>query len=216
MKTYLITGANRGIGLALAKKLHAHNEQVIATCRKSSSKLEKLGVKIIDGINVTEQSSIDRLKELKNIDVLVLNAGILSYESLSDLNIETIRQQFEVNALAPLRITQAMLSSLAPNAKVIIITSRMGSIEDNTSGGYYGYRMSKAAVNMAAMSLTRDLRGRGIAVRVIHPGLVATRMTGMTGISAKESANGILDRIKETNIATTGEFWHANGEQLPW
>jgi NAD(P)-dependent dehydrogenase (short-subunit alcohol dehydrogenase family) len=152
----------------------------------------------------------------QRIDVLVNNAGILSEESLDDLDVERIRRQFEVNALGPLRVTQALLGNLGRGAKVAIITSRMGSVADNGSGGYYGYRMSKAAVNMAGMSLARDLRDRGITVLLLHPGMVATGMTGSRGIPVAESAAGLIARIDSLGIADTGTFHHANGEPLPW
>jgi len=149
--------------------------------------------------------------------VLINNAGVLSDESLDDLDLDRIRRQFEVNSLGPLRVTAALRRNLRSGAKVAIITSRMGSIDDNTSGGRYGYRMSKAAVNMAGRSLAHDLRPDGIAVAILHPGFVRTGMTGHTGlIDPPESAAGIIARIDELTAETSGSFWHANGELLPW
>ena len=114
-------------------------------------------------------------------------------------------------------ITSRLLPHLHTGAKVVIVTSRMGSVADNTSGGMYGYRMSKAAVNMAGMSLSRDLKGKGIAVALLHPGYVRTDMTGGNGfISAEESARGLITQIERLDIQTTGSFWHCNGEELPW
>jgi NAD(P)-dependent dehydrogenase (short-subunit alcohol dehydrogenase family) len=116
-----------------------------------------------------------------------------------------------------LLITQALLGNLDEGSKVGIITSRMGSIADNDSGGSYGYRMSKAAVNAAGKSLAIDLKPRGIAVGILHPGWVRTDMTGRNGlIDANESAKGLLARMDELNLDNTGTFWHANGELLPW
>jgi NAD(P)-dependent dehydrogenase (short-subunit alcohol dehydrogenase family) len=92
----------------------------------------------------------------------------------------------------------------------------MGSIDDNTSGGYYGYRMSKAAVNMAGMSLSRDLKDRGIAVALLHPGMVATEMTGGQGVPVEQAASGLIARMDELELSSTGTFWHAEGERLPW
>jgi NAD(P)-dependent dehydrogenase (short-subunit alcohol dehydrogenase family) len=97
-----------------------------------------------------------------------------------------------------------------------IITSRMGSIDDNTSGGYYGYRMSKAAVNIAGKSLSIDLAGRGIAVAILHPGMVATDMTGGNGVPVAHAARGLIRRMEELNLENSGSFWHAEGERLPW
>jgi NAD(P)-dependent dehydrogenase (short-subunit alcohol dehydrogenase family) len=125
--------------------------------------------------------------------------------------------QFKVNAVAPLRITEALLGNLQNGSKVAFITSRMGSIADNTSGSYYGYRMSKAALNAAAMSLTRELHPKGIAVAILHPGYVQTAMVNFGGdISAEESARHLSRRIAELNLDNSGTFWHANGEIMPW
>ena len=129
-----------------------------------------------------------------------------------------MRKQFEVNALGTLRVTNALLPNLSSGSKVIIMTSRMGSIGDNTSGGSYGYRMSKAALSMAGKSLSHDLKPQGIAVAILHPGLVKTRMTGFTdsGITTEQAVTGLLERIEELNLKNTGSFWHSNGEILPW
>lgn len=138
-------------------------------------------------------------------------------DSLGELATEKIVKQFLVNAEAPLRITQTLLGLLSASAKVAFITSRMGSIADNSSGGYYGYRMSKAALNAAAVSLSIDLKPRGIAVGVFHPGYVQTAMVNFGGdISAEESAARLRLRIAELTPANSGGFWHSNGEKLPW
>jgi NAD(P)-dependent dehydrogenase (short-subunit alcohol dehydrogenase family) len=108
------------------------------------------------------------------------------------------------------------LPNLSEGSKVFIITSRMGSIDDNTSGGSYGYRMSKAAVNMAGKSLSLDLKDRGIAVFLLHPGWVATQMTGGTGIDVTDSATGLVERMNTLGIEETGTFWHQEGYPLPW
>lgn len=151
------------------------------------------------------------------VEVLINNAGILFRETLEDLAYAQIRQQFEINALGPLRVTHALLPNLHAGSKVAMVTSRMGSIADNTSGSRYGYRMSKAALNMAAVSLAHDLRDQGIAVAVVHPGFVRTDMTAKNGqIDPAEAAAGILRRIDALTLQNTGTFWHQNGEHLPW
>jgi NAD(P)-dependent dehydrogenase (short-subunit alcohol dehydrogenase family) len=127
-----------------------------------------------------------------------------------------MRLQYEVNALGPLRVTKALLANLHAGAKLLILTSRVGSVGDNSSGGNYGYRMSKAAANMAGKNLSIELKKHGIAVGILHPGMVATEMTGNTGITAEHSASGLLKRIDELNLDNTGTFWHAEGEILPW
>ena len=215
----LVTGANRGIGLELCRQLAARGEHVIAVCRRANDDLRALDVRVIEGVDVGSDESVDQLRNqlaTENLDWLINNAGILSVESLDSLDFEAMEQQFRINALGPLRVTAALLPNLLRGAKVGIITSRMGSIDDNTSGSHYGYRMSKAAVNMAGMSLARDLKESGIAVSLIHPGMVATDMTGGRGVSPVQSAGGIIDRMEALDISDTGSFWHAQGERLPW
>lgn len=216
----LVTGANRGIGLELCRQLKARGDQVIAVCRKGSAELDALDIRIEPGIDVSDAGSIAQLaKRLDGIeiDVLVNNAGVSQAEDLDRMNFKGIEQQFAINALGPLRVTTALLPLLHDGSKVVIITSRMGSIADNGSGGYYGYRMSKAAVNAAGVSLAHDLRGRGIAVALLHPGMVATEMTGKNGISPEDAVRGIIQRIDALTLETSGRFAHAGtGEQLPW
>jgi NAD(P)-dependent dehydrogenase (short-subunit alcohol dehydrogenase family) len=219
MTTVLVTGANRGIGLELCRQFAARGDEVIATCRKASSELRETGAEIHEGIDVMNGDSVLGLARAlagRRIDILVNCAGILTRESLDDLAFERIREQFEVNAIAPLRVTAALKDSLAQGAKVAIITSRMGSIDDNTSGGRYGYRMSKAAVNMAGRSLAHDLRERGISVFLIHPGMVATELTGHQGIPPEEAAADLIARIDALTPEQSGTFWHAKGDPLPW
>jgi len=219
MKTVIVTGAGRGIGLELCRQLVAGGDNVIATCRRVSRELDSLGATVVAGVEVTDQASIESLARKlqgRGVDLLINNAGILSCETLEDLDYERIREQFEVNALGPLRVTSALLPNLREGSKVAIITSRMGSIGDNGSGSYYGYRMSKAAVNMLGVNLARDLRKRGIAVFILHPGMVATDLTGQQGIAPAEAASKLLARIDGLDLKDTGVFLHANGERLPW
>jgi len=219
MKSCLVTGASRGIGLELCRQLQQRGHRVTAVCRQASAELRALECTVIDGIELTDVASVARLAERvagQRIDVLVNNAGILARDSLAELDFDGMRRQFEVNALAPLRVTHALLPNLGAGSKVVIITSRMGSIADNGSGGYYGYRMSKAAVNIAGVSLARDLRDRDIAVLLLHPGMVATEMTGHQGVPAAEAARNLVARIETLGLEQSGSFHHANGEPLPW
>ena len=221
LSIYLIIGANRGIGLELVRQLKERGEDVIATCRSSSPELDALSVRVESNIDITSGDSVIKLREnLKDtkVDVLIHNAGIAEFNSLSNLDPQSILHQFEVNALSPLCCIQTMLSHLSKSAKIALISSRMGSIEDNTSGGSYGYRMSKVALCMAGKSLAVDLKPNGISVGILHPGLVSTRMTGFTsnGIQPKESVTGLIQRIDELTLENTGTFWHSNGEILPW
>jgi NAD(P)-dependent dehydrogenase (short-subunit alcohol dehydrogenase family) len=224
MSTFLVTGANRGIGLAFSRLLQARGERVVAVCRAPSAELEALaaqGLRMEAGLDLAEEGApaelVHRLDSLP-LDGVILNAGILEVSGLEDLDPGDVRRQFEVNAVAPLRLARALIASMPEGAKLALITSRMGSIADNGSGGYYGYRMSKAALNMAGRSLAIDLRPRGIAVAILHPGLVSTRMVGFTpqGISPEHAAQGMLERIDALSLKSSGSFWHANGEMLPW
>ncbi len=220
MSTVLITGANRGIGLELTQQYLAQGHQVLAVCRSNSDALEQSGAEVFTGIDVSDPTDLIRLKnklDQRSIDVLLNNAGILIHSQLGELDFDAIRKQFEINAMAPLRITETLLPLLSEGSKVAIITSRMGSVSDNDSGGGYGYRMSKAAVNMAGKSLAIDLKPKGIAVALLHPGWVKTDMTGHNGmIDTLESAQGLMARIDALNLSNTGGFWHTNGEALEW
>ena len=219
MATYLVTGASRGIGYELCRQLKDNGETVIAVCRSASDQLDSLGIQVEAGTDITSDESVaDLAHRLKAtpIDVLVNNAGIFKKSTLDELDFDAIRQQFEVNSLGALRVTHALLPNLSPGSKVAIITSRMGSIANNTTGSYYGYRMSKAALSMAGKSLSLDLKPRQIAVAILHPGMVSTSMTGYIGMPASESVQGILDRINELSLDSSGTFWDANGEVIPW
>jgi NAD(P)-dependent dehydrogenase (short-subunit alcohol dehydrogenase family) len=214
-----VTGANRGIGLELCRHLTVLGFDVTAICRAPSEELADLGCRIVSGIDVTDPVRVDSLPGLLEgleINLLVHNAGILLPDAPGKLDVEGIRRQFEVNTLGPLRVTRALAGQLSAGAKIAIITSRMGSIEDNSSGGYYGYRISKAAVNMVGVNLAHELRERGVAVFLLHPGMVATEMTGRQGIPPAESARLLVERIEQLGLADSGTFWHANGERLPW
>jgi NAD(P)-dependent dehydrogenase (short-subunit alcohol dehydrogenase family) len=219
MATVLVTGCNRGIGLELCRQLAARGDEVIGACRRSNPELDALGIRVVEGIDVGADDCIGRLRAAigdQPIDILLNNAGILRRETLGEIDYATMLEQYQVNALGPLRVTEALLGNLAEGAKVAIVTSRVGSIADNGSGGNYGYRASKTAVNMIGTNLMHDLKPRGIAVALLHPGLVATDMTGGTGVDPVDSAAGLIARIDELSMATSGHFWHAEGYELPW
>ena len=220
MKNAVITGASRGIGLALSKQYKQQGYNVYGVCREPSAELKSCGVNVIEGIDVASVEAINKLVaslcEIK-IDLLINNAGVLKNEILGNIDFESIQTQIEVNAYGPLRITEALKNNFTSEAKVTMITSRMGSVADNTSGGRYGYRMSKAALNIAAVSIAHDLKSQGVSVGIIHPGLVGTQMIGGYGdITPDEAATRIRQRIEELNINSSGTFWHSNGEVLPW
>lgn len=219
-KSVVITGANRGIGLSFCRLYKARGYDVYAACRTANPELESLGVNVVDGVDVSEERGIARLvRALKDlpIDLLINNAGILHYDALGSLDKDSIRQQFEVNALAPLVVTEALMGQFTATTKVALITSRMGSVADNTSGSRYGYRMSKAALNIAGVSLAHDLKPKGVAVAILHPGLVGTDMIGGHGdITPDEAAERLAQRIDGLTLNNSGTFWHSNGEVLPW
>ncbi|PKG49143.1 MULTISPECIES: SDR family oxidoreductase [Halomonadaceae] len=218
--TVVITGANRGVGLALAEHYFDAGWQVIGVCRQSSEELERVANQVIESIDVTQPDDIVRLITALDgqvITLLINNAGMLRDESLGDIDLDSIREQMEINAYAPLRVVEALLPNLAEGSKIANITSRMGSIADNDSGGRYGYRASKAALNAFGKSLAVDLKPKGIAVAQLHPGYVQTRMVNFGGlISPQEAALGIAARIEALTLDNSGGFWHSNGELLSW
>jgi NAD(P)-dependent dehydrogenase (short-subunit alcohol dehydrogenase family) len=219
MATVLVTGANRGIGLELCRQLHARGDSVIAVCRHRSTELDALGVRVIDGIDVTDDTSVAKLSATlgdEKLDVLVNNAGILRSDTLQTVDFDDMIEQYQVNTVGPLRVTRALLGNLVKGSRVAVVTSRVGSIADNESGNNYGYRCSKTAANMVGMNLHHDLAPLGIAVGLLHPGYVATDMTGGGGIPATDSARGLVARLDALDLDNSGHFWHAEGYELPW
>ncbi|NTS78172.1 SDR family oxidoreductase [Catenovulum sp. SM1970] len=216
----VITGANRGIGLAFTRYYLAQGKDVIAVCRRASEELLATTAEVIEDIDVTNEVGVVALAAAlddRKISLLINNAGIFHNETLADMDFTQIQKQIEVNAIAPLKITHALLDNLTTGSKVALITSRMGSISDNGSGHYYGYRMSKAALNAAGKSLAVDLSGQSISVAILHPGFVQTDMVGGAGdVTPEQAVEGLTARISELNSDNSGTFWHANGDVLPW
>ena len=221
MKHVVITGANRGIGLALAR-IYAKLYPVTAICRSSSDALESLDyVTVIKDVDMRSWAAVQKAIEQcdRKIDLLICNAGIFEGGStkLGNVSAKSIQEQFLINAVAPIMCVQAALDFLTRDAKIALITSRMGSMGDNQSGGYYGYRMSKAALNAAGKSLAIDLTERGIPIAILHPGMVRTEMTGYAGkFTPEEAAELLAARIEDLSMETSGQFRHARGEILPW
>ena len=225
----VITGANRGIGLEVARQLHARGCVVYGACRKASDELRSLGLLggIREGVDVVDEASLAKLAESLagvEIEVLINNAGICVPDSFESLDLANIRQQFEVNSLGPLSVTRALHPLIKkPGGYIGIVTSLMGSISDNGSGGLYGYRASKSAVNMIGRSLAMDLSGEGICVQLMHPGQIETEMItsqGWSGRSVEDGAKGLIEVLDAMKLAETGTYWHGNyGEgirQLEW
>ena len=221
MSTVLVTGANRGIGLEYCRQLQQRGDQVIAVCRQSSPELDAIDLEIESDVDLTNEANRAHLVRRltgRSLDTVILNAGLLVSMGLDDLDPEAIRRQFEVNALAPLLLARSLVPLMPWGSRLALMTSRMGSIDDNSSGGSYGYRMSKVALNIAGKSLAVDLKPDGIAVAILHPGLVRTRMIQFNprGVSPEQSVRGLLTRIDGLTLDNSGTFWHANGDVLPW
>ena len=215
-----VIGSNRGIGLEFVKQLSKDNK-VHAFCRKSSKELDQLkGVKVFENIDTTDTKGMaDQVNKLESstYDQVIVVSGILSSESLDDWSDDKILDQFKVNSLGALNCARIFSQNLNKAGKIGVLSSRMGSISDNDSGGMYGYRMSKAAINAGCKSLAQDLKSQEKTVLILHPGYVKTDMTNHNGnIDTSESVKGLIKIMNEKNLDDTGTFWHTNGEPLPW
>lgn len=224
MSLALVVGADRGIAHAICRQLAARGDPVIAACLGEHSDLASLGIRVEPRVDVTSDESIARLAERlrgTRLDWLLHVAGVLGIDEFGAIDFGDMRRQFEINTLGPLRVVQALAGCLGAGSKVGIVTSRVGSLADNGSGGLYAYRVSKAGANMVALNLHHELSKRGIAVVALHPGTVATDLTkGFPGnlsyIQPEEAAAGLIRRMDELTLASSGEFRHANGQKLPW
>ncbi len=220
MKRTLIVGASRGIGLALCEVYKAEEHEVIGTSRTPTEALHNIAHEAWTGIDVTADSLELQLAEYlkgRALDRLIISAGILEADGIANFSPSSLRQQFNVNAVGALRVAIALHASMAPEGIIAFITSRMGSISDNTSGGYYGYRMSKAALNAGAKSLAQDLVTKRVTVAILHPGFVQTDMTNGQGlIDVHTSATMLKTQLESWKTGNTGVFKHASGENLPW
>ena len=222
--TALVVGCDRGIAHAVARQLHARGDHVVAACLLDGADLARDGIAVEPGVDVTDDGSVrDLAARLRaagtRLDWLLHVAGVLGRDELGRLDYDDVRRQFEINTIGPLRTVEALRDLLAPGAKVGIVTSRVGSLGDNGSGGMYAYRISKAGANMAGLNLHHDLHPHGISVLMLHPGMVATDLTrGFTGefISPDEAAAGLITDMDRLTPETSGRFQHSNGTYLPW
>lgn len=220
----LISGANRGIGLEYARQLSARGDRVVATCRRPEEADELGGLDVeVRRLDVDDPGSIAELVERigdRPLDILINNAGVgVSRQDLGDLDYDQIERFFRVNAMGPLRLTEALLPRLREGERKLVVnmTSRMGSIDDNTSGGAYAYRGSKAALNMFNRSLAVDLEPEGIVCVVLHPGWVRTRMGGSSApTSVEESVSGLIEVIDGLDAKDSGGFYDYTGAEIPW
>jgi NAD(P)-dependent dehydrogenase (short-subunit alcohol dehydrogenase family) len=223
----VVIGADKGIGLEIVKALHARGEvDVAAVCLGDGADAAAHASLVICQVNVTSGPDVTRMaSSLRDrygrIDALFHISGIMSIDKLGALDFDQAKREFDINALGPLRTVEACLPLLREGSKVGIVTSRVGSLSDNSSGGQYAYRLSKCAANMAGLNLHHDLAKRGIAVRMLHPGMVKTDLVKdypgeFNYITPAQAAVGLIARIDDLTLATSGEFRHANGELLPW
>lgn len=220
----LITGANRGLGLEFARQYKQAGWQVIGTARKpdAATELQELGVKVVQ-LDVTDAESVARMAEELDgqaLDLLINNAGILpAQDTLAGADIETVAWTLDVNTLGPMRVTQALLPNLSAGAgkTIVSISSGLGSLELNSDGRFYGYRESKAALNMFTRSLAADLRDDGFIVIVMDPGWVQTDMGGPSApLTPEQSITGVRAVIDGLTAEDTGTFKKHNGEAVPW
>ena len=221
----LITGANRGIGLAMASSFSEAGYSVIGTARRpdAATDLHRLEVKVVQ-LDVTDPLSVSALaQELEGqpIDILVNNAGMVSSEAaeFADVDIEKLLTEYQVNSLGPLRVTQALLPNVMAGKRKIVanVSSMMGSMELNTFGCCMGYRASKAALNSFTKTLAVDMSGDGTIFVVLHPGYVKTDMNdGAGNISAAKSAAGLYTVITGLDQADDGKFFNYDGKSMPW
>ncbi len=216
----VVIGANRGIGLEFCKQYVSSGNHVTAVCRQASSELNAINCDVIENIDVTDQASVNTIAEqlnIKHIDILIHNSGILHSDSYPNVSLDEMKLHFDVNTLGPLRTIQALESRLKAGSKVGIVSSRVGSIDDNTSSNNYAYRVSKTAVNMLGKCLSIDLAPKKIALALLHPGYVRTDMTHGNGlIEADEAAVGLITQMQKLDMSSTGMFVHTSGERLTW
>jgi NAD(P)-dependent dehydrogenase (short-subunit alcohol dehydrogenase family) len=224
MATFLITGANRGLGLEFARQLAAKNHTVIGTAREpaKAQDLARLAHQVIT-LDTGDPASIKGIRaQLRDrpVDVLINNAGMSSTsKSIRTLEAAELDTVFRVNALGPILVAQALLENLKAGQRRLImsITSQLGSIANNTGGSSYGYRGSKAALNMLSVCLANELKGEGFTCIVAHPGWVKTDMGGAGApLEAKDSVRDLLAIIDRVTPADTGKFFNHDGGTLPW
>ena len=224
----LITGANRGLGLEFTKQYAADGWSVLACCRhpQSAMQLQALAqthpnIKIFS-LDVADFSQIDALAlQLKDsaIDLLINNAGVYPSSSFGDVDYDQWAQGFKINSMAPLKMAEAFVQQITRSQlkKIATITSKMGSIDDNTSGESYSYRSSKCAVNMVMKSLSIDVKPYGISTITLHPGWVQTDMGGVNGlINAQTSVTGLRKQIAALSLDNTGKFMAYDGKAINW
>ena len=227
MTTYLITGANRGIGLGLAKHAIEQGYTVIGTARnpEQADELRSLGAQV-EALETDSRASVEQLAQRlgdASIDVLVNNAGIFPHEcdDINDFDPEAYERVMRVNTLGPILLTQALIPNLERSERklAVQVTSNLGSITDASKGqmGFLGYRVSKAALNMANATMAHQLKAKSITTVALHPGWVRTDLGGENGdLSIDEATSSIMSTIESLKPTDTGRYVDYKGDELPW
>ncbi len=224
----LITGANRGIGLEFTRQYAQDGWKVLACCRDPQSAIElqalassKNNIQVL-ALDVSDFNQIDALTlQLKNeaIDLLINNAGVLPQSSFGDTNYDEWAQAFKINTMASLKTAESFVQHVTRSQlkKIVTLSSKMGSIDDNSGGESYIYRSTKTAVNMVMKSLSIDLKPYGISVLTVHPGWVQTDMGGANGlVNTHTSVSGLRRVIESLSLETTGQFIAYDGKSINW
>lgn len=226
--TVLITGTNRGIGLELTKQYAQAGWQVYACCRNPNQAPELASLNnahdniTVIALDVSQFDQIDHLAtQLADvaIDLLINNAGIYPCSHLGDIDYQAWEKAFKINTMVPFKMADAFLPHISKSRlkKIATLSSKMGSIDDNSSGGSYIYRSSKTAVNMVMKSLSFDLSHFGVAMVTLHPGWVQTDMGGPNGlINTQTSVSGLRKVIDQLSLENTGRFIAYDGKQIAW
>ena len=220
----LITGANRGLGLEFAKQYSKDTtNRIFACCRNPKDfpiSQDNISVHKLDVSSLSDMDSLKQELGDVSIDLLIHNAGVYGdRSSFGAVQVETWINTLQINAIAPLKLSEKLIDNVASSVhkKIVIVTSKMGSIHDNTSGGSYIYRSSKSAVNMVGVSMSHDLRSKNITVLLLHPGWVQTDMGGPNAlITTEQSISGMKQVIEESSIEDSGRFFNYDGKSIDW
>jgi NAD(P)-dependent dehydrogenase (short-subunit alcohol dehydrogenase family) len=225
----VVTGASRGLGLGLCAVLARRGDEVVALCRHSTPELDALGAQVVEGIDVAEEEAASKLRALSEpsfVDALICNAGISRTfnEDIDNLDLAAVEEEYRVNAVGAVRVVQALLPRLHGGSRIVLVTGGGTRSLWPAVPGIYGYRMSKAALNAFGFLLAEELRPRGISVLIVSPGVMDTDMhrssiavgrgSPDTGVSPLEAARGVVARMDELDVESTGAFLHASGRPL--
>tara|TARA_B100001778_G_scaffold169037_1_gene138950 strand:- start:5245 stop:5916 length:672 start_codon:yes stop_codon:yes gene_type:complete len=223
MKSVVVTGANRGIGLELVKQLLDSGCRVYATYRSEKGGLEDITNQNLSlhKMDVRDSSGIDDLSDSieGKIDLLINNAGVADgrWQSISEIDMQYALEVLEINSIAPVLITQKLLNQMSDDSTIVMMSSLMGSISDCMSGRSYAYRASKTALNMFSIAMKNELQTQGVSILILHPGWVATDMGGPNAtVSPEQSVSGMIERIDEHNLGMSGRYVQYDGTPIEW